>query len=764
MTDFFSGFPVTVVLWLAPGMPLALVLLRKRGIWPPHSLVIFAAGLGLAANALLLLLFRTAGIPLTAASLLGAYLALGAGAVSWLVWQRKRGRWRLELPSRDEALWAAALASIFVGVTFLRWWPLKDLLVPPGVDMAHHVAIIDLILANGGLPSGYLPYWDLGSFTYHFGFHANAAASSLLSGQAPHETALLMGPTLLGLAALVVYVLVATLTDSREAGLLAALATGFIGVFPAFYVNWGRLPQLTGLILALLALSVLLGFREKRPSIGLVIAAAILVAGVFLTHYRMLLFFLWGAVAIILVHIVQERRLRAGVEMLARLAPVAALAAFLTLPWILNLLLVSPLAGVLTTPRSPGPDAWSLVRLEEPFAIPGFFWLLSLSIVGAVGTALARGRDFLFFVSWAGLSWFFVSASLVPLPISGLLDRITWVSLTFVFQAAFVGTGAMLILTYLPHRAIVRHAVILGMAGALVAVGVAGTGFVDATQDAMVTPADQTAFAWIEANLPPDAIIATNVGINPFFGGPEPADAGIWITYFTGRTQLAPSLVDVFERPLSPDRHAQLALLPIHESRVGGFDSYLFLRSLGATHLYLGARNTGPMIASQVAASPWYTVVYEEGNVTIAEIRTLDPSEPLVLGGGRDYSSLVNGYSITREWEENGTVVETYTFQEFRAEYSLPLELQGTYRISVHLADFGPVDWETGENMSSVLFELDGDLVLEHEYGTDTMIWLPMEVSVEEPGIHTFTVRNKETGIPFRFSMGAILVEYLGDA
>ena len=59
-------------------------------------------------------------------------------------------------------------------------------------------------------------------------------------------------------------------------------------------------------------------------------------------------------------------------------------------------------------------------------------------------------------------------------------------------------------------------------------------------------------------------------------------------------------------------------------------------------------------------------------------------------------------------------------------------------------------------------FELDGQVLLDHTHGTNTIRWLSMELTNTNPGIHTFTVRNLDPGLPFRLSLGSIVVEYLG--
>ncbi|MFQ5910588.1 MAG: hypothetical protein ACE5IJ_07715, partial [Thermoplasmata archaeon] len=238
-------------------------------------------------------------------------------------------------------------------------------------------------------------------------------------------------------------------------------------------------------------------------------------------------------------------------------------------------------------------------------------------------------------------------------------------------------------------------------------------------------------------------------------------DAGIWITYFTGRQQSAPPLSYLIERPPFYDYKEQLWQIALYEKRIGSFGSYLFLYEIGATHVYLGAKGTGPMNPDNLTISPWYSVLYQEGNVTIAELRDLSDFEPLTLRPAYDWSFLSDGYPAEREWGVDGVVLETYTFEEFRVDYPIYLRERGQYRISIRLMDFPQNDFDTDEPLSGLLFELDGERVLEHAYGTFIPIWLTLDVPYEGPGLHTLTIRSRDPGLPFRISLGDIVISQI---
>ena len=78
------------------------------------------------------------------------------------------------------AIWLVAVISLLVGL-----WGMRHMVVGLGSDSYHHTLIEQLIIQNGGLPSNYLPYAHLATFSYHYGFHALVAAIDWLTKGIP---------------------------------------------------------------------------------------------------------------------------------------------------------------------------------------------------------------------------------------------------------------------------------------------------------------------------------------------------------------------------------------------------------------------------------------------------------------------------------------------------------------------------------------------------------------------------------------------------
>ncbi len=198
------------------------------------------------------------------------------------------------------AIWLIALGT--------RLLQARELAVPPWVDGYHHSLVTALILDRGGLPDDYRPYLQGLDFYYHFGFHALAAVASWLSGLELPRVVLALGQAINAATAATVYALALRLTRHRVPTLLAAALPASLFYLPAYFLSWGRYTQLTGLVLLPVAWLLLQEAVERagwRPAA----LAALGSAGLLLVHYRVMAFFLVGALLILLPMLRQPRRM-----------------------------------------------------------------------------------------------------------------------------------------------------------------------------------------------------------------------------------------------------------------------------------------------------------------------------------------------------------------------------------------------------------------------------------------------------------------------
>jgi hypothetical protein len=336
-----------------------------------------------------------------------------------------------------------------------RWWAARAVTVPLWGDSVHHAMIVALFDAQAGLPDDWLPFAPLATFTYHFGLHALTALVAQLSGLPAHRALIVVGQGLMVLQALTAYALVAGLTGRRWAGFGAALAAAGLGTMPGFYLNWGRYTQLAGQVLlpvVALAAARVAGprwaeeasdgpsgeasngaaatgtagdpgepgggatraggtlARSLTPPAGRrllaaqrIALAALLVAGLALTHYLVTLFFVLFVLAWLLVGGVEHslrpvsplvRRVRA----LPSLSAIAAGGLLLAAPWIPRFLggrLDNHAAALLTT-ELPDENVWGLPP-------PSYVWGNLSAFVGwPLVVAAGLGLGWAVYGAWRG--------------------------------------------------------------------------------------------------------------------------------------------------------------------------------------------------------------------------------------------------------------------------------------------------------------------------------------------------------------------------
>ena len=237
-------------------------------------------------------------------------------------------------------LWAVVLTAATLGV-----WSLRRVLVGPGSDSYHHALITQLIVERGGLPDSYLPYTPLVTFTYHFGFHATAAALVTLTGLSPVLITAALAQLLTAVAALSVAFFTEAATGSKPAAAVSAVVGGLVILFPAYMFNWGRYTQLTGLVLLPIFLGVIwlwarAGWKQQMGMAGTV---GLLAAGMALTHYRVTLMAVSALATLLSVEYLTRREFwddwrTIAPRIVGRLMAALAVAAVLVAPWAWHLL------------------------------------------------------------------------------------------------------------------------------------------------------------------------------------------------------------------------------------------------------------------------------------------------------------------------------------------------------------------------------------------------------------------------------------------
>ncbi len=322
MIDFWSILPGGLLLFL-PGYALSRLVPGED--MKPFQRALVSVGLSLALMPLLLLWTTVAGLSWGGPTAWA--LILLSGLISLRTWGGRTNRDKAGGSDSDTAQLATSsgaaqlalrsdtaqlivryqarlrnnapfvlLAALFITSLAVRLLAIRDVSIPLWGDSLHHSWLARLIAERGQAPDSFYPYFPLDSVTYHVGYHSMVAFFSWTTGLPIVKSVLIFGQMLNALSVLTIYLLAHRLTRSHRAALLGGLVVGLVSVLPAYYVNWGRYTQLAGQVILPVALFLALEAIERRHWGYLALAAAA-AAGLFLTHYRVILFYVAFLVA-----------------------------------------------------------------------------------------------------------------------------------------------------------------------------------------------------------------------------------------------------------------------------------------------------------------------------------------------------------------------------------------------------------------------------------------------------------------------------------
>lgn len=557
---------------------------------------------------------------------------LGGRFSGWLLWVLLVGGWLLVLFQRSgaEARRRAVYIrhgwqvehTVLVGLLLVglavRLLAVRDIVFPPWVDSVRH-GLITAVMSQSGqtiTQTGYEPFLPVDRFPYHFGFHTLSSSLMLLGGWEIPHLLLGLGQLLNALLPLAVYTGGWLLTRQRRAGLLAAFLVTVPLFFPAYYATWGRYTQLT----AMLLLPILLGltWRLAHGAKGwhqtwwLV---APLSVGLFLIHFRVFVFYVPFAGMVWLWSWGRNGR-------------------FLWRAAGLSLLVLSPQLLYLLQNSNPGSTL--AARLPDYTAFPTtyytagwdrlFLWLAGgLLLLILVIWAWKRHKWTavpLLLALWSGLVLFMLSGDYLGFAALPLVNLNSYYITTFLPLSLFLGSvGAQL------WRRLRQQPEPLPATGILllVSLGTAVTLFglqqqvsILNEQTLLAQPADAEALAWLDANLPEEAVIAVNSWLwlgNTWSG----SDGGAWIVPLTGRQSSTPPADYIYNRELADFvRTFNEALTAVPDWSMP--EGVNWLREQEMTHVFIGVRG-GQMDPAELLQNPEMRLIYGRNGTFIFELK-----------------------------------------------------------------------------------------------------------------------------------------------
>jgi hypothetical protein len=519
------------------------------------------------------------------------------------------------------------LGVVFVFSLIVRQVFVRDLANPAWVDPVHHATISRLIVEQGAFPQSYDPYVQSLTSSYHPGFHTVIAVYHWLSGQEIEDAMLLIGQVMNALCVLAVYLFTTTLTKDRLAGVAAALITGALSPMPLYYASWGRYTQLAGLLVlpaCLYLIQMIVDHPWPSPKM-LYLTSGLACAGLFLTHYRVVIFFGCLLLAVFITETLRsldKQPVWKSIPFLAGSMGLVALVGILaTLPWwppFIESMIAPSLAQSAPRPE-PLTIAWGLL-------IPGFGRnVLVLAILGLVWSIL-RARWFgPMLALWVGLLFITANQGSIALPFASGVNKTSVEIMLFMPGAALGGflAGELLALAAYPLPRIFKRPYWLVIVIGAAILGVSGARRILPLLNPVTVlfrQADRPALTWIADNLPPDASFL----INPFlwgYGIYAGQDGGFWITPVTGRQSLPPPVLYGVGKPADRERIIQASRKAIQAGK-DPVALHALLEEQGLEYIYVGARG-GALSPKALRESPLFETIYAQDGVWIFRARSL---------------------------------------------------------------------------------------------------------------------------------------------
>ena len=462
------------------------------------------------------------------------------------------------------------------------------------------------------------------TFTYHFGFHAFAAALVTLTGLSPVLITAALAQLLTAGAALSVAFFTEAATGSKPAAAVSAVVGALVILFPAYMFNWGRYTQVSGLMLLPIFLGVIWLWARAGwgKCMGMAGTVGLLAAGMALTHYRVTLMAVSALATLLSVEYLTRREFwddwRAiAPRIVGRLMAALAVAAVLVAPWAWHLLSASG-RGYPIELAPQGATFFSFDRLGP--SVTGYATnpvVLGLAALAVVWGVIRRDRLVLGLAAWSGLMWVLSG----PRFAGAFMDTIS-VLISLYFPAAVaIGWLTADVIETLARRTGRAQAVRWAGWAAVAALGVWGGTHVATILEpaaAYVWPDDPPAMAWIRENTPPDSLFMVNTFNWDF--APDfviSIDAGYWLPLLAGRATVTAPMTYPIERADSPDFLTQLTDLHDVRDRLASPEGLAELRQAGVTHVYVGHKSEGSMLADDLLASPAFELVYRNGEAYV---------------------------------------------------------------------------------------------------------------------------------------------------
>lgn len=632
---------IACLLYVVPGWAVLTLLGRKDAFLADLHWAVklgVAAGISLSVYPLFMLWAYAARLRLGA---MIAWLPMAGGLVilvgyyrPWRITWRTTRAWLFRQPSLA-SLWPnLAIFAVILLAAMGRLLFARGLEMPLWDDSVQHTVMVQRILESGGLFRSWEPYAPYESLSTHFGFHANVAVWAWFMRLGAPQ-AMIWAGQILNLLAVVTLFPLAYRIKGTWAGLVTLLVAGILILFPAYYTNWGRYPQMAGQ--AILPVAAwwfwMMWENEKARRVGVIVVGAALILGMCLSYYRMFFHYLAFILALLTLNPKQIIPVFRRGNWLA-IVGMAMCTILFAIPWFGNIAagasVVEENMAALPTPKLgfwPQFEAMT-IKWPAPKAVVIFLGTLAGVWLGG-GAALPA--------LWTWILTALPILQLTSLPGVQIIQVFTIETSLYITQALIWGVVAGFVIEAIsaPNRwlsALLAALVVVTAAYRLPSlIALADRGY-----DLSTRP-DMRAAEWVRTSLPGDAFFLINGIIYTDKVSVVGGDGGWWLPILTGRGVVIPPQYALLSERANPPNYSeavnnlirQLVVKPIvaPENRAALCD---FPRQI--THVYIGQRRgmvskplpyppSHPMLDPQILLQdPAFRLIYHRDRVMIFEI------------------------------------------------------------------------------------------------------------------------------------------------
>jgi hypothetical protein len=521
------------------------------------------------------------------------------------------------------------LILITLMIVAVRLWVSRTLVIPLWGDSYQHTLMAQLLVDHQGLFNSWLPYTDLQTFTYHFGFHASVAVYHWLSGMDVPGATIMVGQWFNILAVLALYPLAYRITRQRWVGTAAVLVAGLLLSIPMVYINWGRYTQLAGQLVMPAAIYLAWNALDQpRLSWRSMALAGIAMSGLALTHYRIVIFAACFFPAWFIINC--KRANFRGIT--TRLATLTVIAFGLFLPWFIHVYggkLMQLFTKQISVSAQPG-GGQEINLMGDLFGfLPPTTWLL-LALCLAWGL-WRKEKTILIFGIWWVLVALVVNPQWLHLPGAGALTNFALAIAVYIPAGILIGAALGWLIGHDGWLQIpLFHLMVLFL---VIGAGVWGSRLrlrdIAISSGAMVTRPDLRAMAWIQANTPQNSRFLVNSFLANSNSAVVGSDAGWWLPLLAHRPTSLPPLTYVAEIGPRPDYITWVNHLTVELQQTGldKPEGFTLLREYGIDYVYIGQRQgrvnySGLQILDPnlLTSDPHYKEVYHFDRVWIFKV------------------------------------------------------------------------------------------------------------------------------------------------